>query len=66
MKNIMMKNLHILALIILLNVATFAASPSSLDFSFEADGRQITNFSVSTTGTNILVQPDGKSLLQAQ
>ncbi len=38
------------------------ASPGALDFSFDGDGRLSRNFSVSTQGFDVLVQPDGKIL----
>jgi uncharacterized delta-60 repeat protein len=49
-------------MILSFSVATFAASPGSLDFSFSDDGKFFNNISVSATGIDVAVQSDGKIL----
>jgi uncharacterized delta-60 repeat protein len=49
-------------MILSFSVATFAASPGSLDFSFSDDGKFLNNISVSATGIDVAVQSDGKIL----
>jgi uncharacterized delta-60 repeat protein len=49
-------------MILSFSVATFAASPGSLDFSFSDDGKILNNISVSATGIDVAVQSDGKIL----
>jgi uncharacterized delta-60 repeat protein len=63
MKTSFMKIILLCAVAIGFNLVSFAASPGALDFSFSNDGKVTTNVSISTVGSDVLVQPDGKILV---
>ncbi len=62
MKTQFTKIIIIIALALTFNSVIFAASPGALDFSFSNDGRILSSISVSASGTDILIQSDGKIL----